>query len=124
MKIIDPGHIYEVRVLDSPGVHRVMIIKFVKREGESYPGNEGHHPGTTTQEILRVLIDRTKYVNNQIYDSHNIQVLYHLRSAIYELELRAAERHGRVLPAFNISRIEDKVVCEKCGHIGCEGECH
>lgn len=39
---------------------------FVKREGEHFPGNVGHYPGTTMQEVLRVLIDRAKYVNSQI----------------------------------------------------------
>lgn len=124
METIDPGHVYALTCLDSPGVDRKVMLTFVKREGEGYPGNEGHFPGTTTQEVLRALIDRTKYVNNQIYDQRNMQVLYHLRCAILELELRAAKRHGRKLFDFDLSKIENKMVCRKCGHIGCEGECH
>lgn len=124
MEVIDPGHVYSLRCLDMGIKDMQVIITFVKREGENYPGNVGFYPGTTTQEVLRVLIDRTKYVNNQIYDGHNIQVLYHLRAAIYELELRAAERHGRTLPILGHTNIENKMVCVKCGHIGCNGECH
>lgn len=125
MEVIDPGHVYLLRCLDSPGVDRSVVLTFVKREGEGYPGNVGHFSGTTTQEVLRALIDRTIYVNNQIPDPHNDFVLHYLRSSIFELESRAAERHGRAL--FHetlIKEIETMSVCEKCGHIGCKGECH
>jgi hypothetical protein len=73
---------------------------------------------------LRVLIDRTKYVDRQIHDEHNDTTLYHLRRAILQLELRAAKRHKRMLPLLNLDEIELQPVCEKCGHIGCGGECH
>lgn len=124
MNIIDPGHVYALNSLDTAGLDLPVILKFVKREGPGYPGNVGHHSGTTTQEVLRALIDRTKYVDNQIPDSHNTKVLYHLRSAIFALEMRAAERHDRLLALFDISKIEDIPYCEKCGHIGCIGACH
>lgn len=123
MEAIDPGHIYALRCLDSPGVDRVVILRFVKRKGYNYPGNEDAYPGTTTQEVLRALIDRTKYVDNQIEHHRNDRVLFHLRMAILELEERAAERHDRLLPEFDINEIEDIPVHESCGHIGCKGEC-
>lgn len=124
MEIIDPGHVYALKTLDDPGRDSLVILTFVKREGEDYPGNFGHHPGTTTQEVLRALIDRTKYVNNQIHDDRNNSVLSCLRNAIFLLEQRAADRHGRVLPVFKTKEIELQPVCVKCNHIGCEGECH
>lgn len=55
MKVIDPGHVYDLRSLDGEQLNRLV---FVKREGPSYPGNVGHYPGTTMQEVLRALIDR------------------------------------------------------------------
>lgn len=124
MDIIDPGHIYSLNILDDPGGYISDTLIFVKREGEGYPGNIGHHPGTTTQEVLRALIDRTKYVDNQIHDTHNKAVLYYLRVAILHLELRAAKRHGRELLLFDLDKIEIQPVCIKCNHIGCKGECH
>jgi hypothetical protein len=126
MEVIDPGHTYILNCLDAEEdkIKPLGILIFVKREGEGYPGNVGHRPGTTTQEVLRALIDRTKYVDNQIHDDRNDQVLYHLRSAIFQLEMRAAERHGRVLPLFDMQNIENEPYCEKCGHIGCQGDCH
>lgn len=135
MRVIVPGHIYALNWLDvSDGELKATegILEFVKREGEGYPGNDGHHPGTTTQEVLRALIDRTQYVNKQIPDTLNDNVIQHLRHAIYTLELRAAKRHDRVLHfietvymvADNFNAIERLPVCVKCGHIGCEGACH
>lgn len=125
MIVIDPGHVYKLNSLDGPmsSGGKLDILQFVKREGKGYPGNIGHYPGTTTQEVLRVLIDRIKYVDNQIPDSRNRNVLINLREAIYHLELRAAARHGREL--IRIDRpIEEMPVCSKCGHIGCDGSCH
>lgn len=124
MKIIDPGHTYDLRCLDVMEPSLPVILRFVKREGPGYPGNIGSHDGTTTQEVLRALIDRTKYVDNQIPDDRNDLVLFHLRCAIYQLETRAAERHDRVLPLFDIRDIENQPTCDKCGHIGCDGGCH
>lgn len=60
MKVIDPGHVYELAHLDGQHVERLV---FVKREGDGYPGNFGHHEGTNLQEVLRALIDRVEYLN-------------------------------------------------------------
>jgi hypothetical protein len=97
MKVIDPGHTYALRVLDefSASGEVVQPLVFVKREGPGYPGNVGHHSGTTTQEVLRALIDRAKYVNGQIPDERNDDVIALLRDAIEKLEHRAADRHDR-----------------------------
>ncbi len=124
MEILDPGHEYLLSELDQDTTTFFQTLTFVKREGYGYPGNVGHHVGTTTQEVLRVLIDRTKYVDNQIHDVRNDSVLHHLRSAMFHLEMRAALRHDRILPVFDMDEIELQPVCEKCGHIGCKGECH
>jgi hypothetical protein len=94
-----------------------------KREGPGYPGNVGSHPGTNIQEVLRVLIDRLKYLNNQIPDNHNSLALSDLREALWFLEHRAAERHGRFLKVWPWE-IELEPTCRKCGHIGCDGTCH
>lgn len=138
MKVIDPGHEYRLDFLDGKGLQCTVFLSgerniirsdtltFVKREGEKYPGNIGKHAGTTIQEVLRVLIDRVGYVDNQVPHARNQYVLAYLREAIYELELRAAQQHGRVLDITSVDRqsIEVLPTCPKCLHIGCEGECH
>jgi len=123
MKVLDPGHAYQLQYLDGPQDKGWDTLVFVKREGENYPGNVGHHAGTTMQEVLRALIDRVQYVNGQVPDPTNEQVLQHLRSAIWYLELRAARRHGRQFRAPE-RFIETSPTCPKCLHIGCEGACH
>lgn len=123
MKVHDPGHIYELENLDDTGgKFPKVVLCFVKREGEGYPGNVGHHPGTNLQEVLRALIDRVEYLNSQIYDDSNLLVVNDLRNALWNLESRAALRHGRTLD-IGIREIESHPVCTKCGHIGCRGSC-
>lgn len=128
MRVIDPGHVYALSWLDlydDESMPSEDLLVFVKREGKKYPGNQGHHPGTTTQEVLRALIDRTKYVNNQIPDKRNKHIIDDLREAMFHLEARAAERHNRFLPIhFKIAEIENMETCKQCGHIGCDGSCH
>lgn len=134
MKVIDPGHVYELTWLDgkpdagtfslSTGtLSRDDRLIFVKREGAKYPGNVGHHPGTTLQEVLRALISRVKYVHRQQWDFNNTTLLNDLRHAIYLLEERAARKHHRGLELSEEAHIEDLPTCSKCGHIGCEGSC-
>src|ERR1700757_5337799 len=91
MENLDPGHVYQLNDIDGSG-HQ--FLTFVKREGAGYPGNVGHYPGTIIQDVLRCCIDRLKYVDNQISDIRNDLAIKHLRTAIYNLESRAAERHG------------------------------
>jgi hypothetical protein len=120
MKVLDPGHRYALAHLDGEGEE---ILQFVKREGEGYPGNVGHCEGTTLQEGLRVFIDRANYVNNQIPNQHTLDAIGHMKMAIYEFEVRAAERHNRFVD-FDVQGAVYGEICKKCGHVGCKGDCH
>lgn len=117
-KILDPGHDYLLPVLDGD---KPVRLTFVKRNNppEKFPGNTDAYPGTTTQHVIRALIDRTKYVDNQIHDSANDKVLYKLRECIYALEARAARRHDRILSLTDdeFVHIEALPTCPVCGHI-------
>lgn len=121
MKVLDPGHEYLLDSLDGDQENRLV---FVKREGEKYQGNIGHHSGTTMQEVLRALLDRAVYVNNQIHDEHTDYAIQCMQSAIMHLEMRAAIRHGRspLLQMHEVVSGANK--CSKCGHVGCKGECY
>lgn len=123
MKVVDPGHKYALPCLDEP-FNREFLLTFVKREGEKYPGNVGSYPGVNIQEILRAIIDRVKYLDKQVHDRRNENVITSLRHAIWYLEMRAADRHNRDLHIPAGSYIEELPVCEKCLHIGCNGACH
>lgn len=117
MEIIDAGHEYD---LDSYDGGQPVRLTFVKREGEGYPFNVGHHPGTNCQETIRALIDRVQYLQRQIPCKENPIVIDHLRAALWQFEQRAAERHGRTLPPFRPD-IELRLTCKGCGHIYCDG---
>lgn len=128
MKVIDPGHLYKLDFLDLNSLSDLdkefykdnnRYLQFVKREGEKYPGNIGHYPGTTTQEVLRACVDRLDYVYNQkpAYETRTAQLL--LKEAIYFLEKRAARLHNREVTFSQLEAVEGKNKCLKCGHVGC-----
>lgn len=126
MRVLDPGHYYELRSLDDPRqdeqVHHVRYLQFVKRGGEKYPGN--HDPlygGTTSQEVLRALHDRACYLHNQVPCWQTRLSIHLLAVIIWLYEHRAAKRHGRRPPT-----IHDAVwgsTCSLCLHVRCEGRC-
>lgn len=112
MRVIDPGHHYMLNVLDG---EKPIFLRFVKRVGPKFPGNDSAYSGTTMQEVIRVLIDRLEYVDNQSPHIYNKFVLGLMRSCIWWLEKRAFERHNIT---FNLtsSHIE-KLPTNKHGHL-------
>ena len=83
MKILHPGHIYELDYLDGDG--ETGVLHFVNRE-------EDPRAGTQTQEILRVLIDRTYHCHQCLPHEVNERIVHHLRMALVLHEARALER--------------------------------
>lgn len=114
-RILDPGHKYELKSFDGDSF---QVLTFMKREGEGYPGNVGHYPGTSLQSVLRACIDRVKYLNNQIPHEANTSVLMHLTHAVRDLEERAMERHG-FNPKISLREAVELPMCDACGHVVC-----
>lgn len=92
MKVLEKGHIYaplerdpDGGLLDT-GHANQQKITFINKE----PGSE--HAGTTTQEVIRVLIDRTRHCANCMPHPNNERIVYHLRMALILHEARALER--------------------------------
>ena len=92
MKELDPGHQY---ALDSFDGDHPQIITFMKRK--QFPPNDGNQAGTNCQELLRVLIARTLYLDAQDPWAENQIILNSLRAALLAFEVRAATRHGRTI---------------------------
>lgn len=113
MKVIDPGHKYEVDSFDG---ECPQTITFMKREGPGYPGNVGHYPGTNLQEGLRVFIHRTKYLDNQVPSQENRENIYLLRCLLANLEVRAARRHHIAITLDARTELELTPTCSICGH--------
>lgn len=119
MRVLDAGHYYELASLD--GDSGIQRLQFVKREGKKFPGNVGTSPGTTSQEVLRVLLHRAQYVQNQIPCWQTKVSLYFYGAIIWLYEHRAAKNHGRQAPGFREAIWG--TCCKLCGHVGCTGNC-
>lgn len=128
MRVIDEGHIFMLSELDGGDE---QALTFVKRVGTGYPGNSGApYAGITTQEVLRALISRAKYVSHQadtLGDTDSVtdnqEVIRLLQEAMLVLEIRADRRAGRQPCTFMSEYIENASYCHSCGHIGCWSTC-
>lgn len=103
MKTIEKGHIYDLTIRSHDGtlpaikVGDAQTLKFVNKQ----PGQE--HDGVTTQEVLRVLLDRARHCANCMPHRNNEQIIYHLRMALVLHEARALERKlekGLIAPEY------------------------
>lgn len=120
MKVLDPGHLYELAILDGNDDFGGNVLCFVKREGEGFPGNVGHYPGTTLQEVLRACADRIDYLNRQKPCAENDAIAGLLRTSIFLLENRAARNHGHFLKMESMARFMQAPACAECLHVACE----
>lgn len=102
MLVKEKGHIYapQQRTPDGetlPITSKTPVIAFVNKE----EGSE--HAGTTTQEVIRCLLDRTRHCANCMPHPNNERIVYHLRMALILHEARALERQaekGEITPEY------------------------
>lgn len=118
MRIIEPGHEY---LLEQAGPQTgLQRLRFVKNIGDKYPGNEGDpHGGVLTQEVLRVLIDRTIYLNSQGSCMETELALSAMRQALAWYEVRAARCRGTHIHGEHADALDKQPVCDTCGHNQC-----
>lgn len=83
MEVVIPGHSYILDHLDGDGNE---LLEFVNR------GHDRDAPGTNNQEVLRVLINRVKFLNDELPWEGNEQILHHLRMAFVLHESRHLEQ--------------------------------
>lgn len=115
MRTIESGHIYELNELDGDGKPQRLV--FVNRESET------EHPGTQTQEVLRMtidmlscLIDRTNHCDACLRWEGNDKIVKamseaqrQIRLAILYHEHRALERKmakGELDPATCLTGVD------------------
>lgn len=114
MRVVEPGHVYLLRNVDGDGEQE---IRFVRRRGDEatlLPQDE-REQGILTQELLRVAIDRTDYLNAEAPCVENVTIMTALRTALAAYESRAARRTIEKQPM-----IERTDVCEECQHVLCD----
>lgn len=116
---LDPGHYYRIPRLDGYGF---QSLRFVKRcdynDPTRFPGNTNAYPGATSQQILRILLSRMEYLQNQIPCAENVIIIENLQNCLYFFEARACRRHG-ITVDFNKDDASTAPMCRKCGHIKC-----
>jgi len=87
MIVRDPGHFYELRTFKGKARH----LRFLKRSGGAIK-YATQYDGLQTQEVLRALIDRTKYLDSVLPCIETKDAIYYLRAALFEYEVRAYRR--------------------------------
>lgn len=88
MRVVDPGHIYDMWQLGSDEAQR---LTFIKRSGGAVQ-YEQEWPGVQVQEVLRVLIDRSRYLNDVIECAETKDAIWYMQMALFAYESRAYRR--------------------------------
>lgn len=97
MEVLEKGHIYKPQNREIDSGCENQAITFINKE----KGRE--HGGTTTQEVIRILLDRTRHCANYMPHRNNEQIIYHLQMALVLHEARALERKvekGEYMPEY------------------------
>lgn len=128
MKTIDPGHKYELLNLDGIGTQTLTFVKrFDPLDRSKYPGNSDAHEGTTIQSVIRALLERFRFLQNQIPCPENEMCISNLKECLWMLENRASQRHG-ISFKLTAEECETLPMCGVCGHVICGHEtcpdCH
>lgn len=95
MKILTPGHVYQLDNFDElPSFDQV--IHFIQKEKDLETGElKTISNGTTNEEVLYMLVDRLKFLNEKMESVHNVNAIHHLNEALNELNMRTADRLNR-----------------------------
>ena len=106
MQTLIPGHKYLLSNIKSDdGDKDINILKFYDVQGE----NRDEIVGTSNQEVLRALIDRVSYLDNELPHSFNKEIIFHLRKALILHEAR------------HLTRIVDKGIAVEEFPVGNDG---
>lgn len=113
MKVVEPGHVYELQNVDGDGTQTIRFVR--RRDDEALVLTEDKRSeGVLFQEVTRVLIDRINYLNAEAPCPENVEIMEALRRVIQLGEVRAARRTIEKHPM-----VERADVCEICQHILC-----
>jgi len=102
MKVITPGHRYELahfEVPDQEGQVLQFIEKVHVKAGRGIKGSPARlvtkWNGTTNEEVLKMLIDRMQYLYDKFPSEETATSISHLKSALYAQQSRTYERQQR-----------------------------
>jgi hypothetical protein len=116
-RCMDDGHSYDLGSLDG---EYTQNLRFVKRcePAKKYPGNLISYPGTTTQMVLRVLVDRLYYLEKQRSCAENRITIKLLKICIWLMEYRAVRMNFHFYK-HSLKFATYAPLCRVCGHTQC-----
>lgn len=92
MKVLDKGHQYELKnVGGSTGVQVLQFIRKDMKDGKLETTIEG----TSTEEVLQVLVNRLESLQENLPDPFTRAARYFLGQALRSLEERTLDRKSR-----------------------------
>ena len=94
MRTVVPGYVYELASHKAYGA--AQILEFVHKAPAAGDDTlEEVDDGTTTEEVIMVLMDRLTFLNAKLPSAHNTRAIFNLRRALEELHARTADRVKR-----------------------------
>lgn len=96
MKVITPGHRYELANFDNPDAQG-QIIQFIEKVPVEPDSAilETISDGTTNEDVLTVLIDRLMFLNGKVPSRDTSLAITNLEIARFWLEKRTSDRKAR-----------------------------
>lgn len=93
MKVIEPGHVYQLACHEHDGHVEVTFVQ--KQPIADSAEMETVRIGTTNEEVLRMLIDRLQFLQAKMPCRENAIVITKLEESLMWLEKRTSERKER-----------------------------
>lgn len=102
MKIITPGHKYELENFENK-TSQGQVIQFIQKEQITKESGSDAvvdklvtvSDGTTNEEVIKMLIDRLQFLYNKFPSEETACSISHLQSALYAQQSRTYERQQR-----------------------------
>jgi hypothetical protein len=95
MKVIDPGHTYELT--NAVDHTKNTTLRFLKKEPKANNPDELKliHDGITTEEVLGAVSDRVNHLHSMLPDEYTRTAIFHVGQAIAVLNERTNQRKKR-----------------------------
>lgn len=95
MKVITPGHKYELENFENQSIsgQTIQFIEKVKKDASNELSTV--NDGTTNEELLSVLINRLNYLNDKFPCRENSIAITHIETALLWLNKRTQDRVNR-----------------------------
>lgn len=104
MKVLSPGHKYELANFEKDAPELNQTLQFICKEPVT-PGSaelKTVADGTTNEEVLRMLIDRMQSLQVKFPCRENALVITKLEESLMWLEKRTADRKARAVEGKNL----------------------